>query len=226
MEARNRGFTIIELMLAMAFLSMLLMAIAVATIHIAKLYDRGMAMRTVNQSGRDLVASIKRDARSFGSLTEYMVDPASDTNSLGRLCLGTVSYLWNDPDRLRAGNGVRYKTSGGAMLDQIVMARVSDVGGSYCRKNALGNYNSNVFNDQATELLKSSDHDLAVHDFKFDDNFLSAAGRNQLYRITFTLGTNQEGTIDSSLSCKPPGDIDSNFNFCAVNNFELMVSVG
>lgn len=226
MAAKDRGFTIIELMLAMAFLSMLLMAIAIATIHIAKLYDRGMTIRTVNQSGRDLVASITRDARSFGSLTEHIVEPASDTNNLGRLCLGTVSYLWNQPDRLRAGTGVRYKTSGGAPLDQIVMARVSDVGGSYCRHNAFGQYSADVYRDQATELLKSSDHDLAVHDFKFDGVFLSAAGRNRLYRITFTLGTNQEGTIDSSLGCKPPGDIESNFDFCAVNNFELMVSVG
>ena len=57
----QRGFTIIELMLAMTFVSFLLMAIAMVTVQVGKTYNRGLTLKTVNQSGRDITDSIRSD---------------------------------------------------------------------------------------------------------------------------------------------------------------------
>ena len=49
------GFTLIELSFAIAFISVLLITIALITNEIVSLYRKGHAMKTVNQVGRDLI---------------------------------------------------------------------------------------------------------------------------------------------------------------------------
>ena len=49
----RRGFTLIELMLAIAFISMLLLAIAAVGIQVGRIYTRGIVLRDVNQAGRE-----------------------------------------------------------------------------------------------------------------------------------------------------------------------------
>ena len=43
----RRGFTLIELMLAIAFISMLLLAIAAVGIQVGRIYTRGIVLRDV-----------------------------------------------------------------------------------------------------------------------------------------------------------------------------------
>ena len=221
MYAKQRGFTLIELMLAMAFLSILLIAVAVITIQVGRLYDKGQTLKAVNQAGRDLSDSLRRDAQSVGSIPNTYVAPSQASGELGRLCLGTVSYVWNTAENLRSNKGATYQGNN----EQIIMARVADVGGNYCRADAVGGYPKDVPADRATEMLKSTDRDLAAYSVGI--NPLVTSGASKLYVIKFTLGTNEEGTINTAdMSCKPPTDTASNFDFCAVNQFQLLVSVG
>lgn len=232
------GFTLIELMLAMTFLSILLIAIVTVTIQVGKLYDKGQTLKSVNQAGRDLSDSLRRDALAAGSIQNNYVAPTAESGELGRICLGSVSYVWNtarnleknDPNKL-----VKYKDT----QEVIVMARVSDMGGNYCQTNNAPSgvkYKMDIPKDGATEVLKSAKRDLAVHDMKIAK--LVEVGTNKLYAIDFVLGTNESGTIDTvDNSCKPPAapsnlsdeekkNYAANFDFCAVNKFQLLVSVG
>lgn len=55
-QVKSRGFTIIELMLSMTFLAMLMLVIALTTIQISNIYNKGVTLREVNQAGRSVSA--------------------------------------------------------------------------------------------------------------------------------------------------------------------------
>jgi prepilin-type N-terminal cleavage/methylation domain-containing protein len=60
-QGYKKGFTLIELMLAMSFISVLLLSIAMVGIQAGKMYSRGIVLRDVNQAGRDISDTIRRD---------------------------------------------------------------------------------------------------------------------------------------------------------------------
>lgn len=49
------GFTIVEITLSMAFISALLVTIAIITVNIISIYQKGLAIRSVNSVGRNLI---------------------------------------------------------------------------------------------------------------------------------------------------------------------------
>lgn len=59
---KQSGFTMVELMLAMAFVAVLLILIAVSIIYISRIYNKGITIRELNQVGRtvsdDLLRSV------------------------------------------------------------------------------------------------------------------------------------------------------------------------
>src|SRR5688572_23689793 len=100
----TRGFTLIELMLAMTFIAVLLIAIAMTTIQISNIYNKGMTLREVNQAGRALSDEFQRSIASavpFDVTPKLDDSPATITSKYvvrdggGRLCLGAYTYAWN-----------------------------------------------------------------------------------------------------------------------------------
>ena len=57
---KKRGFTIVELALSMTFIAVLLVTIAYLTINISAIYQKGLAMRAVTSTGRQLVEELKK----------------------------------------------------------------------------------------------------------------------------------------------------------------------
>ncbi len=86
MTNKQKGFTLIELMLAMAFIAFMLLFITSAILQATKLYVKGSAIRQINQAGRQVLSDISTKMRY-----------STPTNLLGknRLCVGGVSYIWN-----------------------------------------------------------------------------------------------------------------------------------
>ena len=224
------GFTLIELMLSMAIIGMLLIATVITIMQVTNQYSKGITLKQINQAGRDLGASIKRDAASVAGISNPIILPdATHTGNLGRLCLGAYSYVWSTPAVLQNGTATQYSDAAGKA---IVMARVADAGGALCQTiNASGDYSTNVKLSDSTEMLPSDSGDYAIHSVSFKtvpDSSIAASSR--LYDITYTIGTNQQGTINSVVGggekCALTTQATNNFNFCAVNNFEIMVQVG
>src|SRR5919199_356042 len=101
---RSTGFTLIELMLAMTFISILLIAIAMTTIQISSIYNKGITLREVNQAGRSLSDEFQRSIANsvpFDVTPKIDNSPATATSKYvvrdggGRLCLGDYTYAWN-----------------------------------------------------------------------------------------------------------------------------------
>lgn len=120
MHQRRKGFTILEVTLAMAFISALILAVVFIGIQLTSLYNKGVTMRDVNTATRHLIRSLQDDiARSPGALqladvvprpggalqtrvaktlreaTDRELDYYNDPESGGRLCTGVYTYVWN-----------------------------------------------------------------------------------------------------------------------------------
>lgn len=226
----NQGFTIVELMLAIGFISVLLLSVAMVAIQAGKMYNRGLVMRTVNQSGRTISDSLRRDflqsnatkiVRSTSPV--ILVREGGEVRS-GRVCLGQYSYIWNaasaidNPDTRTNGSGV-VRSDGQA----INLARVIDENAALCQEES-GKYPTEIDPERVTHLLRpitGADVAIAVHHFAVE-RVITTDRSESLYKLSFTLGTSAVAELQDN-TCRPPDDDQANFTFCAINNFEMIV---
>lgn len=231
----SAGFTIIELMLAMGFVGLLLLAIAMTTIQIGSIYNKGITLRQVNQAGRAISDELQRsiastgpfDVEASGAEARYITQPGG-----GRLCIGKYSYVWNGGDALAGGPGAPdlvnvYDTNS----TPIRFARIDDSSASLC-----SDPNKKVVHSAATEMLDSGDRDLVMHRFEVVQTTPTDATTGQaLYAISFTLGTNDRSQLDmetsggiatGDASCKPPASGGGGEDYCSVNSFDIIARAG
>lgn len=219
----------IELMLSMAFVAMLLVAIAGTTIEITHIYTRGLTVREVTQAGRTISEDVQR---TIETSAPFKVAPANQTDSKyitktggGRLCTGAYTYAWNyGKTKELSGDGSlpsvynTYKSGQGT----IRFVKVSDAGGVLC-----SNPGTQVPDDQATELLVAGDRNLAIQQFSVTAGSQDNASGQALYAISFLIGTNDQTQLSANGSnCLPPSAGSGNEDFCAVNQFDIVARAG
>lgn len=230
------GFTLIELMLAMAFISVLLLSIAMVTIQGGRLYARGATLRSVNQAGRDISEVLRRDFLQTNSqkISQLATQPViriqeAGQERSGRFCLGQYSYVWNTPQALQAvgpSAAVVYAADG---VTPIVFARVYDENGALCQPSLTTGTYPNILTDAVTTHLLGGDAarevGLALHDMRLTQVTKDPDLRREgLFRLQFTIGTSKLSEINTGdASCKPPDDQMANTEFCAINNFDMIV---
>lgn len=79
MKEYKKGFTIIEITLAMTFLAILMVSIATLIMRITNIYQKGLAMRAINATGTEIIEDI---TRTVGAAS-YLVDIHSQDAELG-----------------------------------------------------------------------------------------------------------------------------------------------
>ena len=52
-NSTKKGFTLVELSLAIVFISILLLTIGFLTVHITSVYQKGLAMKAVNATAKE-----------------------------------------------------------------------------------------------------------------------------------------------------------------------------
>ena len=228
----QNGFTIIEMTLSMVFLSILLIAILTLTIASGKMYVKGNTTQTVNQSSRDFSDAIRRDflATGVGTISQAIkVSGGGATLYSGRICLGTVTYLWNSADLINAtttaANAAKVKFNG----QPIVFARITNPKQAYCDRDVNGRYPVVVAsNEEVVDMFGGEGKDFALYAMDFTP--IAVDGEAALYHVTYTLGTNQAQTTQASadgfIQCKPNNVLTADFNYCSVNDFDMIVRVG
>ncbi len=226
------GFTLIELMLAMTFIAVLLMAIAMTTIQISTIYSKGITLREVNQAGRAVSDELQR---SIASATPFDVTPKKDDSPAtatskyvvrdggGRLCLGGYTYAWNYGKAIAGGAGApavfnKYNDNNSPTR----FAKVIDAGGALCVTPAAPIVRAN-----ATEMLSSGDRDLVMHSFTITRTANEASTSQSIYAITMLIGTNdREQLTANDASCKPPSEGIGDESYCSVNQFAIIARAG
>lgn len=248
---RRDGFTLIELMLAMTFVAILLLTIAMTVVQMGTIYNRGMTLKEVNQSARDVADDLRRTVQATGvfevgtgtgDTTDYVkFSRAVDGNNVvvsGRLCLGNYTYIWNTATAIETNfaDRARFLTSNGAAGDTVNFVKVPDSGKKYCAKNTSGALvNKNILYADvasATELLKPGDRTIRVLYFTLSTSATAydATAGQRLYQVSYTLGTGATDTMVRTAgiptACLGPNEQNSNLAYCNVQQFGIVLRAG
>ncbi len=245
-KKNQSGFTIIELTIAMGFVSAILVAIALTIIQIGGIYNRGVTLKQVNQAGRAVISELQDGISASSPFSVETASDATDTTLLeqdwgGAFCMGSYSYIWNNGDyidtAMSSGNyanlniysDVNYN---GKVLEKMIphFIKIYDPSRSYCVITEGKKINGIKLAD-ATDLLAVGQNNLVIHDLIISTNndTSSSVTNQQLYDITIILGTNNRDALltqDGVLSCKPPSALDSDPTYCSVVQFHLVARAG
>lgn len=225
------GFTLIELMLAMAFISVLLIGIAMTVIQISTIYNKGLGLKEVNQVARDIASDVRisiSGAQPLVLANDYVTTPSG-----GRLCLGSVSYIWNTAKAITDNSAelVRY---GSGSTDKLVhLTKVPDAAKLYCAKDATGRVQlANIQTSDvqaAAELLESGDHQLGVNRFLLTTTPAATdpATGETLYTLEYIIGSGAVSAMNADQSaCLTPGVANADIQYCNVQQFSLVIRAG
>ncbi|MFZ1360921.1 MAG: hypothetical protein WAS27_02765 [Candidatus Saccharimonadales bacterium] len=220
----------------MAFVTILLMAIAATVVQMATIYNKGMTLRAVDQAGqaisRDMQTTLSSsEPLDVGTATEGgvhfrpQVHVGGDISQPdgGRLCTGSYSYVWNTGRGI--DNPINLYDGGDEM---VYLVKVRDTGALYCSDTM-----TRINKTDATEFLAGSDRNLVVQSLRIVAAATDSVSRQALYRVTIEIGTNGRDSLnrDTAINsidttCKPPNDDTSQHDFCAVNKFEFTARTG
>lgn len=197
---RQNGFTIVELMFAMTFLSVLLIIAMLSSLSIMRTYSKGLALKQVNQSGRSISAEVQRSMQSS--------QPPLNTDAVdrGRLCLGAYSFVWS----LGGEEPITYDDG-----ERVGFAKVSDPSGNMCADAPPA-----VPSERSVELLAAQElATIAIQNAELTQ--AATYGGQYLYNFTFVIGTDDETLLtDNREACQA----DSDQQYCALNRFRVTVS--
>jgi len=228
----KNGFTIVETMISVIFISILLIAIGSVSLHIINTYQRGVMVKMVNETGR----TIGEDLRI--SLASGSVDLKNDyfsTPEYGILCTGGYTYIWNYAQALKTPNSRVIRYEGGSTSDtsgddkRIRMIKILDRSRSYCVlgrnydavKGVIPHPSSVANNGRVIEVIKPSEGDLMVYDFSLTRGSSSAATGQALANLSFSLGTFNQPEVIKAGQCVP--DPGLNYASCAINRFDISI---
>ena len=220
---QRKGFTLVELSMAITFMSVLMLGILYVTIQAGKIYAKGLTYKSVNQVSREVVDSVRRDFLAASASGVVTPAPLGATDAkTGRMCTGAVSYVWNTAALLgTTGPQIKDNTT------PVVFRRVVDPGGALCVQTSPGTYSMAIGGMESKELLSTNGSELAV--YSLDVSKLKSDERRGLYKIHVVMGTNQQGTTQKEsigYTCKPPADNTANFEYCTVVEFDIIVRAG
>jgi hypothetical protein len=232
-KKNRKGFTIIELMLAMGFLSALLVVIALLIVQITGIYQKGLSLRAISSEGKQLIdefsrvvggspitdVSLKSGAPEVKGnlliLGDYFVSRnGADNNGArvqhnGTFCTGSYSYIWNTQYSYSGGLGTKMTING----ETFKLARVSDSTKDICSQSSGTKSGLNgigitglTISDKPIELISSDESDLILYDFTVFPATQNTITGQTFYSATFILATIRGGV-----------NIHSGGDFCKVD---------
>lgn len=245
-QTKQAGFTLIEMMLAMAFIAVLLVTIALTVIQMGAIYNKGLTFKEVNQAARGVSDDLRR---TFAASTAFVLNGTADTvNSVtvlngsvavgGRLCLGSYSYVWNIAKATEAPVSPGVTRFGTASGDIVRLVRAPDANKSYCMKDPVSGALTRphiLAADRAAsvELLAVGDHALGVQQFTVttNDAAYDPVTKARMYTVTYILGTGATSAMNATqTACLQPGDpayaADGNPMYCNVQTFTVALTAG
>ncbi len=181
----------------MAFVGFVLMFIVFAIFQVMGNYNKGLAVKNINQAARSIAEEMTRFIRDTNAEAINLNEVSN-----GRACLGGVSYIWNITD----GTANKYTNN-----NPVGLVRVEDAAGALCAPGG-GPY-PNIDPKKATTLTSNQ---VWVQDLQL------VMGANQkLVNVTIKLstsGSNQPTGPGATCAGGVTGD------FCAVATFTTTVS--
>ena len=224
-EGTKKGFTIMELMLAMGVIAFLLLSVAGLIIQMTNTITRGTTYKDLNAASRTINADLTKTFNSTSILDGW--DGRNNSNEYyrvvggsGAFCTGSVSYLWNTNLEGLGALIVHAEDN-----NPVRFVKIRDTAKNYCSNNAQSTVWTKVpHDDTVTEILSNSEVNLQLHSISFSSggNLINRPSNQMIINIAYVLGTPNNNDIRmnaGSRNCE--GNVKS--NYCAVNKFELTV---
>lgn len=134
MNRKERGFTMVELMLAMALVTFIFLFTLTVLTQLLTTYNRGLALTQINQAIRQLDNDIGKELRfsSPGAFNNKYYDSSGNVtanlkeSAAGVFCTGTVAYVWN------VGNNGVFTYKGTNEAVRLVRIAGAAANGVYC----------------------------------------------------------------------------------------------
>lgn len=238
-HVKTQGFTLVELMLAMSFISVLILSIAMTVMQVSGIYYKGMTLKEVNQAGREISNDLRRTLsaqQEINPTTDY-VEVIDGTNRVGgRLCLGTTSYLWNYGDAIqKKASSLLLKSSASGATEYVRLSKIADPTKSYCAKDATSGAISKktIPTDELSRLnvlLGNGDGDLNIYMLNrpiAPTQAYDPSTKQRLLTVGFTIGSGDYETMMPDFSkCKEPGVLGADLQYCMVEQFSIVVRAG
>lgn len=224
-QNNHRGFTLIELMLVIAFLGTLILLTASSVLQSINMYNKGVAIKQINQAGRALVEDINR-LSSSGAEVEIL-----DNGKAGCLRIGFTGsdgrvFLWNSAEKGKGGTAPAANPADDLKWEKdseeisLVRSGQNDETTKYCylpSPTSPGLTTAEAA--KMTTVLNGRIKVLSVD--------ITNSTNSSLKKIAFWIGTgSSEGTqqidfdtVNRSWSC-PGGGLGE---FCAVSKFETVI---
>lgn len=217
------GFTIIELMLAMSFVSVLLVSVAMLTIQISRQYTSGVTMKEINQAGAEISDDIRRTLAA-STAAEIKFATKNDGKTF-ILCSGQYSYIANNPELVNGSGGVMINS---APQVPARLVKVRDPNGAYCNAPSIAPLPADI----STELL-AGDRSLVVRNFAISPTTAPTSGSlvddykagRMIYTVSLAISTGASDEIEDG-QCRPPSDVKSGEEYCAIDTFVVVARVG
>lgn len=211
-DRRNKdGFTLIELMFAMAFVAFLMVFIVTSIVQIMRIYNKGLAIRDINQSGRQLAEDMTRSLR-YSNAVQFSKNGYQAANQ--RICANGVTYAWN----IETAPGVFTTTNKYTAPDtaaQINFIRVDDKGGLLC-------------NTPAPSIPKAQSRDLLSPQLAVERLSLSSSEVGRIITVTTlvaTQGANRPLGPGRPTATGFECPVGSDGAFCAFGEFQTTVYI-
>jgi len=167
MTKDRRGFTLVELLLSMAFFSFILLFITTGFIIISRAYNKGLTVKLVQDEGRGLIEQLTREIRVAGSASII-------TDNVNKcLELNGYRYYWSVPISTDAGSpGRLYREEGKKCLSSPITTSGGEsvlddrVGVQFIEVNRVANSSSTyaitiVLSTSEVDILEGSGEDAA-----------------------------------------------------------------
>jgi hypothetical protein len=236
-RAANKGFTLTELMLAMGFISVLILAIAMTVVQVSTIYYKGMTLREVNQAGREMSNDFRRMIASRDQITlaaDYVEVVDGGQRVGGRLCTGSITYVWNYGEALQEARSSYLVKYGAGASDYVRIGKVTDPTKKYCAKDPTSGVVTlrdipSAERSQFNSLLSESDRSLNIYRMALiaTSQAYDLSTNQRLYTIEFTLGSGESEAMEDDFSkCKEPGTPGADIQYCMVEHFSLVVRAG
>lgn len=226
---KRAGFTLIELMLAMTFLSVLMLAIAMTIIQMGTIYNKGLSVKDVNQIGRSLSDEFSRSASEAAG---FSIDrDFKQTDAGGRLCLGRYSYIWNNKGANEANSDpsiVRYAS--GTKVVRLV--KVPDPTRFYCTPNATGVLGNTIVApdvNRAQELLPEGDQRIGINEIRIVPSSVvtDPTTLQTMFMFEYVVSNGRTSSMtEDQRACLGPSDPNSDLVYCTVVPFNIVLRTG
>ena len=222
LNKNSRGFTLVELTLSMTFISVLLLGVALLTLQISTIYNKGMTVRAVNEMGQLVSSDIQRELNQSVATN---VTEAGNTKG-GRMCAGLTVYAWNYGGSLtKETGGFNEFTSGlGPAADNpIRLVKFPSGGLDYCTE--VANKYPGI-PTSAADLLSEGDVELALAAFNFSQSDVDGdgSGLQKIYTIDIKIGSGDGNLASNVNGCAAPTNVDD--SYCAINSFSFTARAG